>query len=89
MFLEIYDKFDKKLGDVFVSEDGYISLCFDKKNNLIGRIVGDEKVMFAFDEDDRYLGRYDGVYTYDKHDNLLKRGNLIYNMFYLTIKHIR
>ncbi len=89
MFLDIYDKFDTNLGFIFVSDDEYISFCYDRKGNFLGRIIGDEKVLFAFDEDDKLLGRYDGVYTYDKHNNPLKKGNLIYNLFYLTIKHIK
>lgn len=88
MDLNIYDKNDNKLGYVRVNKDGYLSLCYDRKNNFLGKIIGDEKYLFAFDEDDKYLGKWNGTVTYDRHDNLLENSNLIYNFFYLTIDSI-
>lgn len=89
MDLNIYDKDDTKLGYVNAKKDGHLSLCYDCKNNFLGKIIGDDKYLFAFDEDDKYLGKWDGTHTYDRHDNLLKKSNLIYNFFYLTIDSIK
>lgn len=88
MFLDFYDKKNKHLGFMFISEN-FETFCHGENDKYIGKILESGRHIFVYDADEILIGRFDGTYTYDRNDRIICKGNYTYNLLYPTLVTIR
>ncbi len=78
----------KYLGYMVVTED-YKTLCYDNENKYIGKIIENDQHIFVYDKDEQFIGRFDGIDTYNKHNRIISKGNYTYDLLYPALETIR
>lgn len=88
MYLYIQNKQGQEIGQISVSNK-YVARCYSLQKRYLGKVLEHGKHLFAFDENENYIGRYDGEYSYNKYNDNLGKGNWVYNFFYPSIDKIQ
>ena len=88
MFLDFYDKKNKYLGFMFIT-DSFETFCHNANDEYIGKIIENGKHIFVYDANDILIGRFDGTYTFDRDNHIARKGNYTYDLLYPTLETIR
>lgn len=83
----IFNKQNKRLGFIKVNEQ--ISLCYNNSGKQIAKIGETGNYLYLYDNSNNLIAIYNGANTYNKHNNFIGKGNLIYNLVYPTIAFIK